>query len=50
MNRNDKISCNPKTLTKTQMYVKKVQVSNDQEMAQSERNSQSKNRGGKKLK
>ena len=31
-------------------YAKKVQVGNDQEKAQSEKNSHSKNRGGKKTK
>ena len=30
-------------------FIRKVKVSNDQEMAQSESNSHSKNRGGKKL-
>ena len=37
------------TFLKPRIQVKKVQVGNDQEKAQSEKDSHSKNRGGKKL-
>ena len=37
-----------KKKTRTYRLIKKVKVGNDQERAQSEKNSHSKNRGGKK--
>ena len=51
MLRSDRSGINPvfQTPTVVPMIKKKIEVGNDQEMAQSGRNPHSKNRGGKKL-